>query len=337
MLRPRCFSSFFSASPMGFLQIRQAWHTWRGYDPLDEDLPSPKARESPTGSYALIVLSVLGIALSIIMIYEYFHAAQKSFCDLTASVSCSQLILLGWATLLHVPIACFGLTWFITLLTLQYLVVSSVGSGYALLVLLWAISGALFVVYLVSVEIIVGIMCPMCTVVHIVDAIILVLAFLQFWVLNGRPARWEIPTLVKQQLPKVLPRSRALVGLLLTLNLLPLIPFNIVWLFTARPDGGLSERAKAHLARCLTREHAVLYTKTTCPHCTLQKSLFGSALPILDVVVCDLPAGQQRCTDNAIQWYPTWVMYNDNGHEAKRLVGEFSLEHIAKWGGCEAK
>lgn len=26
----------------------------------------------------------------------------------------------------------------------------------------------------------------------------------QFWVLNGRPARREIPTLVKQQLPKVL-------------------------------------------------------------------------------------------------------------------------------------
>lgn len=39
---------------------------------------SLRPSEPPAGSYALIVLSVLGIALSVIMIYEYFHAAQKS-------------------------------------------------------------------------------------------------------------------------------------------------------------------------------------------------------------------------------------------------------------------
>lgn len=59
------------------------------------------------------------------------------------------------------------------------------------------------------------------------------------------------------------------------------------------------------LWKCLTEKWAVFYWTERCSHCKNQKSLFGSAMPVVPFVDCDKE--KEKCTAAWIQWYPTWV------------------------------
>eukprot|EP00668_Euglena_longa_P011413 GGOE01013814.1.p1 GENE.GGOE01013814.1~~GGOE01013814.1.p1 ORF type:complete len:337 (-),score=97.66 GGOE01013814.1:247-1221(-) len=320
--------------------FRHAWHSWWGYSPVDEtDDPDVRLevgdpREGTSrAAQTLLGLSVLGVILAGIMLWEYYNAQQGTFCDFSGTFSCSKLILLGAATLFNTPIAVLGLGWFITLFVVQLLANTTHDPNYVLFVLLWAVCGAGFVVYLISEEIVKGVICPVCTAVHIVDAIVLVLAVYEFWRYNSKPALREIPALAWKQVPRLLRRETLLIAVLFVLNVLPLVVFNAIHLFSG--DVAVPIEKATSLAQCLRRRHVVLYTRSTCPHCELQKELFGTAMEKLDLITCDLPEGQAECAERHIQWFPTWILFSDRSKELKRLIGQYPLQKVADWAGCK--
>jgi uncharacterized membrane protein len=92
-----------------------------------------------------------------------------------------------------------------------------------------------------------------------------------------------------------------------------------------------SGNAELQLARHLTKIGAKLYTAWWCPHCHVQKSLFGkNAYPRLSIVECD-PQGKNTqvkvCDAAKVEGFPTWII------KGQRLEGEQLLETLAKVSG----
>lgn len=83
----------------------------------------------------------------------------------------------------------------------------------------------------------------------------------------------------------------------------------------------------ADFAECLSEKGAELYTTSTCPHCTSQKNLFGSAIDKLKIYVCDF-SDNDRCVEEEIQYVPTWKI------DDQLLVGEKSLNELSQLTGC---
>jgi uncharacterized membrane protein len=319
--------------------LRNFWHALKGYDNVAEgpdtdvklDIESSHKR-APTG-LAIIGLSLLGMIISIYMIYEFYHPLGKAFCDVSEGVSCTKLVLLGWASLFGVPISVLGLVWFITLFIAQLLALQRHGSSLYLFVLLWALGGALFIVYLVSVEVFIGTICLMCTVVHIILLIVLSLATFQFWRHNGHPEAKSLPSLALQQVPSLLRKHYPFLLVAIVLNILPLAAFNTVPALQGVGDGWTAGM-KTSLAHCLHKKHITAYTKAGCPYCAWQKSLFGNAVSLLDLHVCTDPNETAHCTAINIIGYPTWVMYTSKGKEITRHLGELGMDDLDDWSGC---
>jgi uncharacterized membrane protein len=91
---------------------------------------------------------------------------------------------------------------------------------------------------------------------------------------------------------------------------------------------GTSER---QLARHLKKIGAKEYTAWWCPHCHIQKALFGKdAYTQLPIVECD-PVGKnakvELCDAAKVEGFPTWDI------KGQRLVGEQTLEKLANVSG----
>ena len=122
----------------------------------------------------ILVLAVLGALVAIYLTYEHYED-KGSVCDISSFISCSVVNKSEFAKLLNVPIAILGLSWNIVLLIGSWEIIrhgkASASREYAndvaLLVFLWCLAGGGFVIYLVVAEVIVGAICPFCTVTHI--------------------------------------------------------------------------------------------------------------------------------------------------------------------------
>ncbi|HYE59760.1 MAG TPA: hypothetical protein VEA18_01085 [Candidatus Kapabacteria bacterium] len=85
-------------------------------------------------------------------------------------------------------------------------------------------------------------------------------------------------------------------------------------------------------AQCLSEKKAVFYGAFWCPHCRVQKQLFGSSEKYLTYVECSTPDGQaqkQTCIDKRIESYPTWEFA-----DGSRELGEVALSKLAEKTGC---
>ena len=85
-------------------------------------------------------------------------------------------------------------------------------------------------------------------------------------------------------------------------------------------------------AQCIKDSGAVFYGAFWCPHCKVQKDMFGSSVKLLPYVECSTPDGKSQiplCTAKGIQSYPTWVFANGD-----RLSGEVSMKDLSTRTGC---
>lgn len=83
---------------------------------------------------------------------------------------------------------------------------------------------------------------------------------------------------------------------------------------------------------CLKDSGTIFYGAFWCPHCQVQKKLFGNSAKLLPYVECSTPDGKsqkQECKDKDIQSYPTWVFPDDS-----RMTGEVSLTTLAEKSSC---
>jgi glutaredoxin len=83
----------------------------------------------------------------------------------------------------------------------------------------------------------------------------------------------------------------------------------------------------------LAKTDAKFYGASWCPHCTQQKTIFGSSASRLPYIECS-PAGRKGpeatvCKKLNIRTYPTWII---NG---QRREGILTAEDLAQYSGFE--
>lgn len=84
--------------------------------------------------------------------------------------------------------------------------------------------------------------------------------------------------------------------------------------------------------QCLKDKGAVFYGAFWCPHCQVQKKMFGSSVKLLPYVECSTLDGKgqtEECISKSITSYPTWEFADKS-----RLTGEISLAQLAEKTSC---
>jgi len=123
----------------------------------------------------LLFLTLLGLATSLYLVYNHYYPhLQGGICDITAAVSCTVVNSGIYSTLDGIPVAMYGVVWFLILGIFSW---KSGQDRKAIPRLLgWNILGILFVLYFVYIEYVLGTICPFCTVVHILVILSLILS-----------------------------------------------------------------------------------------------------------------------------------------------------------------
>jgi uncharacterized membrane protein len=104
------------------------------------------------------ILGVLCIFLSIFLVKEHYETDQ-SFCDSLAGgmFSCSSVNRSSYSEFIGVPVAVFGVIWGLVLSFGAWKIYQNDRVAYYVTaVLLWALLGVFFIVYMVAAEIILG-------------------------------------------------------------------------------------------------------------------------------------------------------------------------------------
>lgn len=126
----------------------------------------------------MTILGFFGLVLSLYLVQHHYALAQEpAFCDMSSTVSCSLVSQSSYAELFHIPIAFYGVFWFLVFLVILFFAYRK-KSFAKLSLVLWALSGFLFVFYLLYAEWKIGAICAWCTLVHIDIFLLLPLAIL---------------------------------------------------------------------------------------------------------------------------------------------------------------
>ena len=128
---------------------------------------------------AYIVLSLIGFAVSLYLTVEHFLKSQGA-CDFNATVSCSLVNTSIYSEILGIPVAIFGLLWFVALFLLAWQAYTKKDKKQQKRLLYWNIGGFLFVVYLIIAKILLKVICPLCTAVHVIVLVALGLSIYSY-------------------------------------------------------------------------------------------------------------------------------------------------------------
>jgi len=134
------------------------------------------------------ILGFIGFLISLYLVKEHYREGP-SVCDMSELFSCSEVNRSPFSELLGVPVAIFGAIWCIVLCFGAWKVLIGEKVNYYLTgILLWAILGILFIVYMVIAEIILGAICIFCTIVHILTLAIFHRSYQLFKDLKATPS-----------------------------------------------------------------------------------------------------------------------------------------------------
>jgi uncharacterized membrane protein len=279
------------------------------------------------GSKLLVsaALNGLGFCVSVFLTLQHYGLVGSSaLCELGSSLSCSAVLGSSYAVLLGVPVAVLGVVYFVLATACSLLVLTANGdfrSKRDAAVANVAVTGAgvLSVVYFVVAEMLVGSLCPLCTVVHVIVISTFVMA-LQHQRSQG-PFLWSFGSFAE-----IASQRSAWVGLVLLIVLIPLVAFNL----PLKRESPLAEVEVAAIASCLSARRATMYGSTSCSHCIAQKGLFGEHFAKVPFVDCE--ASSDTCKTAGVKGYPTWIL--SVGGTQQRREGLVPLKDLAKWTGC---
>lgn len=259
----------------------------------------------------IVALSVLGIITSIYLLKDHYAASSK--CDFGDAISCSLVNSSIYSELFNVPVALFGIIWFIIIILMCW---KSFDKPEVIpFILGWSILGIVFVVYLIFAEFILKAICPYCTVVHVITLIVLVLSIMLYR---------QIPKKERKINKKSLKKWLALIVIL---NVIPLIYFDI---------RAASGENYDELAQCITAKGMNMYGSFRCGVCAKQRALFGDSFQYINEIECH-PQGKnaqtELCLEKGIEGTPTWIL-EPNGTEFKRNLGYLSIDELKEFAGC---
>lgn len=127
----------------------------------------------------LIILSILGLLTSAYLVYDHYNPAlQGSICDITAAISCVVVNSGIYSTIARIPVAFYGIAWFLISTVLSWNSFSD--NKVSRNLLLWNLLGLLFVIYFIYIEFVLSTICPFCTIVHVLVGLSLVLSVILY-------------------------------------------------------------------------------------------------------------------------------------------------------------
>jgi len=284
-----------------------------------------KRNMKPNETYIklFVLLSTLGLVTSAYLVKDHY-SAQKSFCDMGTRISCQVINKSAFAKLLNVPVAVFGVTWFLGQLWSALKLWDSERDTalWSQTLLLYTGSGVLFALYLIIAEVILGAICPLCTVVHAIVGLQLWLA----WQLYSRPGFPFLPV------PSLIRAQQGLILALAVIHIVPLIYFNTLAPVepTGLPTAPTDEVTS--FADCLAKEGVAMYGAKSCAFCQRQKDLFGPAFDHVTYVDCGTEIS--RCQSHNITGLPTWIRETGNPpKETGRQTGMRTFKELSTLSG----
>lgn len=301
----------------------------------------------------LLILNSLGLLISFFLVLQHFGLAGSSpLCELGFSFSCSRVLASEYAVLFGAPVAVHGVSYFVLALVTSVLFHLFGGTAQAefrvrrdvhLAALVVSTVGVLSVVYFIGAEYMIGSVCPLCTVIHVLVVASFLVSLRQFR--EGSFGIWSLGTLADIAGNRILFLSAAAVVVLL-----PIVIFNL----PARHPSYLKADLDA-LASCMSKRNVKMYGSNSCGHCIAQKGLFGESFSKIAFINCEvvipppqkkeetrefvfgslvsktLPKEDKVCDAAKIPGYPTWVKADDF---ASSLKGMRSLKELAAWADC---
>jgi uncharacterized membrane protein len=260
----------------------------------------------------VLTLSALGVLLSLYLAVLYFTETQAAFC--ASGSECDTVRQSGFSAILGMPVAAIGVIGYALIFILT--IVSMTKRIKWTLLYMVVLAGFVFSAYLTYIELfVIKAICMYC----IFSAVLMTVIYIALLAAKS------------EYNPKLSPA----VALMLSLAVATVVILGAS-LVQAEKFGeassehsGYSEPAnefQTGLAKYLTSHGAVMYGSFKCPHCNLQKKLFGDAFKYINYVECH-PKGPNAnpslCFAQGIVNYPTWEI---NG---KYYEGTMSLEQIS--------
>jgi len=232
----------------------------------------------------ILMLSVIGSIVSTYLVQEHFET-QKSICDVSSKISCSAINKSVFSELFGVPIALFGVLWYLVLFVMSWKIYEEDRdlNIWITLQFLWTISGMFFVFYLIVAEIIVGALCPFCTIVHIICTVQFILSYRIWKVQNTFPPIWSMISTLGNWIP--------IFGVLF---LFPIFYFNI-----PGPSNPLNQSLDS-FSKCLTNNGVIMFGSDSCGFCMHQKKLFGDSFQYVKYVNCGDSLYSNDCAEKNI-------------------------------------
>jgi uncharacterized membrane protein len=285
---------------------------------------------SPVGvkrKYALylVFLNVAGILLSAQLTWNHFSGVNPSFCEYGSHVSCVSVQSSVWGFILGVPAAYFGLVYFVVGLGLAIYVASprTDDADIAAGTLMHVVVGLVSVAYFVYGEYCLGVVCPMCTLVHLVIVVSLYFA--------RKVQVLRFPTFSLSPLA-VLRLAWALRIWLLVTVLFVGLPIIALHVMNAPEPSPYSQKQLQQLASCVSSRRMTLYVKADCPYCAKQKDMFGPAIEHLKVVEC-ASFDDPNCP--GVHVFPFWVKLPRSAYEDEfKKGGLISIQEISEISKC---
>jgi len=264
------------------------------------------------------ILGVISLFVSLYLIKDHYDAGA-SVCDAGGSFSCSVVNRSAYSELFGVPVAIFGAIWCGVLVFGAWRVLQGDKINYYLTaILLWSFLGVLFIVYMVIAEIILGAICPFCTVIHILTLIIFYYSIKLFRDIQVIP---EIGSFIYNMR-----------YVLVSVFVACMIPIIVAGTYVEPP----APEVVLDLASCITSKHIKMYGSDGCGHCQHQKKIFGESFAQIEYVDCyNTKEGKKACEDNEIHNFPTWVKFDESGNEVERAKGVQTLEKMEAFSGCK--
>ncbi len=273
------------------------------------------------GSYlkpVILVLTALGIILSLYLTYIHFTESRAAFC--AAGTDCDTVRQSGFSTIMGVPVAALGVAGYSVLLVV-FLISMKKRTKWLLLYIL-ALAGFVFSAYLTYIELfVIKAVCMYC----IFSAVLMTIIFIAL--LKAR----------SEYHPKL---SGSYIGVL-SLAVAVTVILGAALVQGQNPGAadsrtysalGPANSFQTGLAMYMGDHGAVMYGSFKCPHCNQQKQMFGEAFRYIKYVECN-PKGENAnpslCFAKGIMSYPTWEI------GGKFYEGAMPLEQLSKIAGYD--
>lgn len=261
----------------------------------------------------ILILSAVGIIVSLYLTYTYFNAEDTAFCLL--GDDCDIVQQSRYASILGIPVAILGVIGYLAISLTAISPMSKRKRWVVLFILI--MSGTSFSIYLTYTSIfILDALCFYC----LISAVLMIA--LAYFILS---------------LTKAMSPRSSFGNLFFAIFFIFCTVFIVSYAIHsagADDDLGPSDRYQTNLAKHLGEDGAVMYGSFRCPHCIDQKKMFGEAFRNIRYVECHSMGPDPNpslCLAKGIRSYPTWEI---NGRFYEGLL---SLDELARISGFESE